>query len=56
MYINYYKGGSIINKVAGKDTTMVYNKFLNLLELLKFIIWKKPIVWFLNKYILKIKN
>ena len=38
MYINYYKGGSIINKVAGKDTSMVYNKFLNLLELLKFII------------------
>ena len=27
MYMDYHPGGSIINNVAGKDMTMLYNKF-----------------------------
>ena len=37
MYIDYHPGGSIINKVAGKDMTMLYNKFHAYVNIDKFI-------------------
>ena len=37
MYMDYHPGGSIINKVAGKDMTMLYNKFHAYVNIDKFI-------------------
>ena len=37
MYMDYHLGGSIINKVAGKDMTMLYNKFHAYVNIDKFI-------------------